>query len=434
MLLGSLFLLPFTALPYFSDILREASKEGAVYLLLPTLLLALITAPLKVTKVFIDRTIIRALLIYLLYVFMMFLINYDTISSSAHMDKIGDTRFIIQYLELCFGFAIVFTMSYILDNERKLFLVDKKIYLFTFILIFFIIFQFLAYYIKGSLLGVYEVITSPIFTDNAIQGAKGRLHGFGSEPSHLAFYLAVVLPYVLIKLIDKRRYEVIFLIGLVVFFSYSRTLYGIFMIQLSLILYFKNHQYIRFKQFSYFMIFFLVILMSVGGFEFIKPVLAAFDMDSGGSSFTRMAVIYAALQAWLDHNIWIGLGLGQTGFFAHNFIDEYRLYTHELLAVSEYSRWSFIHNMHIRLLVETGIIGFAIWLYIWYIFFRKVHLIIKNKYVEHRIKDSFGRAVFVSLTGVFFALLSRENLTNMNIWIALGLAYSYIVINKKYSR
>jgi hypothetical protein len=428
MLLGSLFLLPFTALPYFSDILREVSTEGAFYLLLPTILLTFFFLPLNVKKVFVDRAIIKVCSIYLLYIFIIFLINYGVISSSVHMDKAGVSRFIFQYIELGFGFIIIFTMSYIINTERKLYLVYKKIYLFTLIVIFFTVFQFLAYYFKDIFLSVYEVITSPIYSDNVVQGAKGRLHGFGSEPSHLAFYFAVVLPYVLMKLIDKRGYVIIALIFLIVFLSFSRTLYGVFLIESFLLIYLINYKYMSSIKLTNFMIIFLVISALLGGIE----LLSAFDPDSGGSSYTRMMVIYAALQAWLDNNIWIGLGLGQTGFFLYNYISEFGIYTHELSAVYEHRRWPFIHNLHIRILVETGIVGFTIWLYIWYIFARKVHVIIKNKYIKCGIQDNFGYAALTSLIGVFVALLSRENLTNMNIWIALGLAYSYIVINKKH--
>jgi hypothetical protein len=109
MLLGSLFLLPFTALPYFSDILREVSTEGAFYLLLPTILLTFFFLPLNVKKVFVDRAIIKVCSIYLLYIFIIFLINYGVISSSVHMDKAGVSRFIFQYIELGFGFIIIFT-------------------------------------------------------------------------------------------------------------------------------------------------------------------------------------------------------------------------------------------------------------------------------------------------------------------------------------
>jgi hypothetical protein len=369
--------------------------------------------------------------ILLLIGFLSFLINYTDILKANLNGKTGVNLFVNNFLQIFFGVLTVYTFCFVARISRKgqfERIVISSIFTITLLSCIYCFFELISYH--GILTDLFDRVAS-IFHHDKIVGSRvidnqlnyGRVKGFTQEPSHLGIIFALYFPYLIFFSDTKGKRLLVLVYVTLMFFTYSKTLYLIFLIQIILYLYIKNR-----PSFSF------VIIVRVFPIILLIMIIAAstevylFFVDS--SSVSRGTSQLAAILGWIDSGKYIfGEGLGQHGFYTYAYYMEFGGINNEFVNVLEGERWPFIQNIHIKVLVELGIIGFIFWLFGFYFFFEKINYVIKLKYITHNENDIYGKATIIALVGLFFAGFSYENFSFLFTWVGLGLFASYTYSN-----
>jgi len=433
----ALILLPFNGLPL--TILGEGSKEGALY---PLIILVFIfifqNSIIRInSNIYIQRILFKFIifvLFFFIYIFFVYFFNYEVISNVYYMERTGNIRFFQQITQLGLGFLILFSISFYLNSEQKMFSMVKALRYIIIFYILFSLFQFIAYTFNGFTLTIYRIIGNYIYPEGLVEFALERrhaLHSVSQEPSFLSMYLSFVSPFAIAYALLKKRFLILFLITLIILMSLSRTGYVIYSFQVFLLFFLFKYKYFTLKKFLTYILLLIPILVVVSLTPFIDTLLSLFDIENNGSNAARYAGAYSAIEVWLHNNIFFGVGLGQTGFHSIQYLPSWGFLSGDVYDTVNGLRWPPIHNLLIRVLVEIGLIGFIFWVGMFIYFLKKVHFIIYIKYKYLGYIDWLGYAIFVSLIGVFLSMFNRELFTNMIIWIVLGIALSYIKINIK---
>jgi O-antigen ligase len=151
----------------------------------------------------------------------------------------------------------------------------------------------------------------------------------------------------------------------------------------------------------------------------------AIDPDAGDvnvSNVTRLAAIRAGLDMFKERPVF-GVGLGQYGFHYPRFIQAEDLQSWEvrsyISAIEDDHGWPPAYSLHVRLLAETGAVGYAVWLAM------IVPLLVRS--LRHASdRTLIGRmhlAVAMTLGGWLLLGVSIDSFRFFGGWIALGVAY-----------
>jgi len=437
-ILLSFALLPFNALPIFGHYLGEASGEGALY---PLFVATFIYFSRKWYDVLMNRLYIRKrpLTLFLvctsLFLLIPFLANLDVILSAFYMNKGGLFRFITQSLLFLICFMSAFMMRDVLSTQKNYLTCLRVLRGTFFLVIFFSFFQYFVYYhsiAKNIYLYVGQFIYEDGVIDYALNVRQGLgLHSVSQEPSFLAMYLAVTFPYVFFTAGSIVNKAFTFLISsVVVYLSWSRTAYIVFMIQCVIALYIMYFKYIRLTTLLALFVPSLLVLYLLFQDTHVGGILAStLNVNESGSSSARLGAAYSALLAWLKHGFFVGVGVGQSGYYLVDYLPDWAFLSNDTWDVFNGLRWPPIHNLWVRVLLETGLLGFFLTISLFLVLFLRINHILTLKHFSNSSPDHLGYASMISLSGVFLIMLNRETITNMNIWLSLGLILSYIRLN-----
>lgn len=435
----SLILLPFNALPLYQ--FGVMSSEGAIY---PLFILIVLTSTTYFTRAVSEFKVsvicpayTKLVFIFCVYTLFVTLFNYETISSSNYMGRNGLVRFIQQYLQLILGFLTVFSIAVVLKkNKYNRFI--NTIHMVVFFYVIFALLQGIAYVNQGGGLEIYRAIGEYIFHDGIVDFAVERrhaLHSVSQEPSMLSMYLVAIAPFIMVQSIQVKKIITLLLLSLVLLLSFSRTGYVIYTVEVFLIIYFIKYKYLNIKKILLSIIIVVPIIVVIIA---ISPMLDVFSsligVETNSSNAARYAASYSALKLWLDNNILLGVGLGQAGFNSVKYLPEWGYISGDVFDTVNQIRWPPIHNLLVRILVETGIIGLLLWLAMYYYFLVSVNKIIMYKYKYFNFIDYFGYAVFIAIVATFLVSFNRELFSNMVIWVILGVGLAYIHNNKNIMR
>lgn len=429
----SIFLLPFNGLPVVSFGL--IAKQGAFYALMPFTLLSIVLTfiyPRNFLKV--NKGFMLLALLLLCWVFISFLYNSQLIVESSYLDRLGTTRFIEQLIQLVFGLMVAVAIA----NQVR----TKKDYMqligvIRFCVVFVLIFGFmqaLGYKLGGFFLDLQITMGSLILPDGLVASnyeLGGRLHSVSQEPSMLSGFLITLAPFIISFSLKKRRVLLPGLIVLALLASGSRMGYLVFFLQMCILMIFYRRQSLsalKIITFAPVILFlsFLLMLTPAG-----DVVISLFTITELGSNATRYAGLVSGVLLWLDNSLLFGVGLGQYGFYAADYMPDWGLITHETLAEFGGDKWPYTHNMYITLLAEIGLVGLILFVSM----FLSV-LISINSFLKKNIKIDddvklIGYSSFVSLFGTLLTLFSREPLSNFNLWISIGLALMFLSVARR---
>ena len=144
------------------------------------------------------------------------------------------------------------------------------------------------------------------------------------------------------------------------------------------------------------------------------------------SAGARAAYTFGALGAY-DESPWLGVGLGASGFYIYDHLPDWSMTTVPEIArqLSPENRlYPNPKNMYARLLAETGLIGF-------FLFIAFQFSILGDVLIGLQKKDSLMR--FLGVAGLFswFAILiynsTQDSFATPNIWINFGVLVGMIV-------
>jgi hypothetical protein len=142
------------------------------------------------------------------------------------------------------------------------------------------------------------------------------------------------------------------------------------------------------------------------------------------SAAPRVAYIFAGLEVFNSHPLF-GVGLGGSGFYLFDslpnwaLVDPYEIARH---TSPDSTLMPVVRNMFVRLLSETGIMGF--WLYV--IFMLSILGTVRRMFLSRKqvmvYASVAGLAIWLS---VMIRLLTTSTLTSPTIWISLGAVVGY---------
>ncbi len=392
-----IWLAPVTGFPFFKTIFRESSGEGLLYAIL-------MVSPIVVLHGFKGYFVVIKpvkMLLTVLFCCLIFILFKSEHLNIVFMGRTGFSRFFSQILSLLFVIYAMILMSNVflrIKLKRLLSIILKVFY----IQIFIIYLQFLVYYLNvGFLLQIYESVFSLIIENEVLMNSLGRPHGLAKEPSHLAIFILVCWPIYLFKNNFFSLKTFLILLGLTSLQSRSLSI----MILLQSLAFYLTSSKRQLKLLPYFnlLVFILLVFYVFGDF-----LQSSIDIEKSGSTFTRFVALYSSFQVFLEFPLF-GAGFGLTSFFSAEYFGEFGLFSNEVRDVVNGERLPFIHNMHLRMLSDLGLIGFLIWL----------RLIIFQTRLSKKIHRTSPYKPLVFALSLIYPLIffTKENIAFMNIWL-----------------
>ncbi len=357
-------------------------------------------------------------------------INYSEISTAWFKGRSGFGRVITQAVTITFG-LLVTVLFYNLTLRGFLPAISRGARIGLGIMAGVGLLEFASWYGIPGLTQAHVALSQVIHANSG--GEYGaRLRSTAFEVSWTGAILTFLFPFALLDLPrhDLRRLVCVALVGALVVLARSRTAMLVIGGQGLLLAWASLRG--RFDRFAH-----LVTLACLAALllflipqvrEAIEPRLAnmirtgsfvdASRVDSANvSNATRLAAINAGTGMFEDHPL-LGVGLGQYGFDYPKYLQaaDYLSWEVRKYATEAESDWPPIFSLHIRILAELGILGYALW----------VALIGPPLFRSLRAFDPdtpLGRAhlaVAMTLAGWMLLGLSIDSFRFFGGWIALG--------------
>ena len=138
------------------------------------------------------------------------------------------------------------------------------------------------------------------------------------------------------------------------------------------------------------------------------------------SAGARAAYIWGALGAYRDHP-WTGVGLGADGFYIYQNLPDWIMTMVPEIA-SQLSPASTLYpnakNLYVRLLAETGLIGFVLFLAFQLFILGDMIAALKQRTALWRY---LGIAALFSWLGIIFYNMTQDSFATPFIWLNLGI-------------
>jgi len=134
----------------------------------------------------------------------------------------------------------------------------------------------------------------------------------------------------------------------------------------------------------------------------------------------RGAYIWGAMGAYNDHPL-TGVGLGASGFYIYNNLPDWAL-TFVPEIANQLSPTSNLYpnpkNLYVRLLAETGLIGFFLYLAFQFSILGDAILVLKQK---SSIWRYLGIATIFTWIALIFYNMTQDSFATPNLWINIGI-------------
>ena len=420
-------LLPFNGLPL--SFFGSLSAEASIYPLLALVGLSILSFTVSPRIKTIDMPLMAIACLLLVSSLISGFYNVSEILSASHLDKTGTERFVQQFTQLVFGFLIVSSIGSTIESQREFVLVTKVVVGTVWCVGLYAIFQLIAYKSGGALFQLHSSIGTLIYQDIFVTrslDAGGRLHSVSQEPALLSMFLVVTAPYVIVFGVSTKRYYHCALVAAVIILTYSRLGYVAFIAVLLILYFLKSSKYLSLRKVLVFFPVAALLILSLMLTPVAEVLISIQDVEENTSNAARFAGAVAATYLWFDSDLFWGIGLGQAGFYLTEYLPVWGFISGEIQEVSSGERWPFIHNLLIKILLESGLVGFLLWVLFFVLLLSRVNAL-NHAYSLQGVKGIWlGHAVYASLVGCVLIMFNRELFSNMNIWIGVGLAVCFI--------
>lgn len=447
-LLG-IFFIPFNSWEGIKELAEFKRESSAIFFFLGFLFVILEIVFTK--KIFIyNNPILIIVLIFLLWNVLTIVFNFPSVLDNYYKKTPGLNRFIRQFISLlisCGMFFILYLYSLRhIETENILYKI-RKILLCS--LIFSSIYSFfeIIYIITGFFPAYKVLLLFDYFPFVESDNHGIRISSVSWEPPALATFLITISGWMFSYILTSKnlyKYLPTLLVLILTYYSGSRTALIVVFIQLIafFFIYLSKKQLVRFLKSS------IVIILLLSTFIFItKPEKILNDigkkiesLDFKGnlkkniSNQSRFGIQYANFMVFLE-NPFVGVGYGQQVYHA---IDYYPIWAKK-------DNWEFKYlylnknepafppgyNLYIRLLAETGIIGFLIFIFLIYTLFKKSYSFIRNDTSEIK---TLGMILFISFIGYSFNFFQLDTFRIYGFWFCVAITLtlsSRIYIGKK---
>lgn len=431
------------------DIFGEFKRESSTIFFLLAFVFLVLEISIKKRITFLKNTITILLFIFIGWILLVTIFNFPTILDSYLKKTPGLNRFIRQFVSLllsCGIFLLVYSYSLKSLSTKEILVRTRSVLLYSLVVVTLygfleIIYLYAGFFPAYQMLRLFDYFP---FTEFDIQQNR-RISSVTWESPALGTYLITIAGWMFSYIIThKKIYKYIPLLCVLIltYYSGSRTALIVILVQLLvfLFIYLNGKQLINL--FSGVSIGVLLIAISV---FLTNPRDIIFDinkkiesLDFKGnlktnlSNQSRFGIQYANLEVFSENPI-IGVGLGQQGYHA---VTKYP-------AWAKKDNWEFRlmylnnnepsfppgYNLYIRLLAETGIIGFFIFGTLLFYLFKQSYLLSKK---EKEDKKTLGIILLVSFSGYALNYMQIDSLRINGFWICTALLL--ILISRKNNR
>lgn len=443
------FFLPFNSFQGFGVGGEFSRDSSVVFFLTVTVLIILLY---QRTYLPIGSSIFKLLVLFSFWLIFSFILSIGQIVDYNFKETSGVNRFINQFGAYFISVFLLFTGYYtvfVKNNLQIMFFRIRKVLLLSFCIVSFygiLEFMILRLNIKflEHLLSIFNFFP---FTEVSLDYRNRRLSSVTFETPAFATYLLTVAGWMFSYIITGNGIRKYIPAALVIFFSLfcgSRSSLFIIIVQLIgfvLILAkasnFKKYL-IRIFRYSLILGFFGILFFGQSALTFVKDKLSSFEIENSqlsNSNKTRFGTYTALWQGFLKYPF-SGSGFGQHAYVSKDLYPDWAVdgnWEFRLKYLNEnYDSFPPGYNIYLRLLAETGIVGFLLFLLFWILIFYSC--VRKLKSPDQNI-NIMGVVLFVSMIGFFMNWFKMDTFRIYGFWIDLAflLALNYSIrIQDKY--
>ncbi len=434
----ALFFLPFNSwegIEEFGEFKRESS---AIFLLVGFFVLSFeimykgkITIPYK-------NYVFKIVLIFLGWCILSTVLNAPSVLNVYYKQTSGVMRFIRQYFALMLSCGLFFLVYWYAINKmtnQQILLSIRKVFFFSFIVVSIygfleILYTVFGFYPAYSILRVFDYFPFTEYDSDI----NGRVSSVCWEPPALATYLITIAGWMFSYILTNKgikKYIPTILVLLLTYYSGSRTALIVIFIQLIVFLSIILNKNQKIKSLLYLastVVLFTSFIFISNGEKIISNIEKKIEsLDFKGnlktniSNQSRFGIQYANLVVFSENPI-VGVGFGQQGFHAINHYPGWAKknnYEFEQIYLNK-NNPSFPpgYNIYIRLLAETGIVGFILFLFIFYVVFKQTYKRIKNNDNLDRVLELI---LFISFIGFALNWLQMDTFRIYGFWFCLAI-------------
>lgn len=443
----SVVLIPFDNLPYFGRLLGELSYKGVVYPFI-FIIIILFIFTVKNREIYFKKSKeLYLLMTYIGWIAISIIFNFSSILNNNLKDRSGISKLILQLMVL--GFMIlVFYSTDIIIKLKSISLYDLRKY---------IMISLIPVLIYGTieLLNLAGIINFSWLIEKVsylIQSYhRGVVYTKGirtvtGEVSYFAMYVSFALPWIASYIFTEKekKNKIIYssitvYVILLLIFSKSRTAYGIMFIQLALFSIFMlaskiklGNKLVIIRAIGISIVMFLILnvtlLPKIGGDPnsmtklSVKSLVSSLTDPNNMSNVARFGLQQSAMKIGIDNPI-MGVGIGQYGFYASDYLSERALSSHEVqywINPQIKDSWPPAFSLYPRILAEQGVVGIILW-----VVFLGYTLIKAIKALRKKYDDVIGIALIVSFIGMIISWFNVDSFGQVQFWILLPFIINY---------
>lgn len=450
----SIVLIPFDSLPYMKGVLGELGVRGPVYTFIPIFIVIFIYFIYK-KKIYFKWNLEKVLLvIFITWTAISASININTIIHNEFKERNGLEKLILQIMVLAFMVLIMYATEYIVSLNNISLKTIRKYILISFI--FVSLYSFLEILQVYGILNVENILRKISYYIHYLN--RGNLYGdrirsITGEASFLGMYVAFAYPWVVSYILTEKRYTKKILYGIVVLYmlllvylTKSRVAYAVTMGEMVLIL-FGILLFDR-KKLNKVLIVIITIcsMLSINSFNTLNSYIMSIRQQQGStdeviddgynidmsvgdvvqslnsktnhSNIARLGLQKSAINMGMDNPI-IGIGLGQFGFYADQYIEEDARISFEIQRWTnpeEVDFWPPAFALIPRIVAEQGFVGAAI--FIAFLLVTMIKFFVKHVKANENTMEIL---TMVSLIGVIVSTFNADTYGLPQLWILLGI-------------
>ena len=433
-----LFFFPFNEYEGIAFLGEFKTEAGAIFLIIGFLLLIIESGVTNKISIPYKSLIFKILITFLLWCFVATFLNIYSVQSNYFKHTGGINRFIRQYFALLISSLIFFLFYWnvLINMELKEILFKiRKTFLFSLIVasVYGFLETLVSFFGIGFFLPILKLFDYFPFLEVSLHG-EGRISSISYEPPFLAIYLITISGWMFSYILTNKgflKFLPTIAILFLTFFSGSRT--GLMVVFFQLLIFLTIlYKEIKFRNYiinslTGFLIVFSILLV-FDGEKIIKAVsekIESLDFKSNlkknVSNKSRFGMQYASLQVFKENPI-VGVGFGQQAYFSRHHYPIWatnKNYEFDVWYKNKNEK-SFPpgYNIYTRILAETGIIGFFIYLILIIVSVLITKRVIKNSLDEKR---TLGIILLISFSGLYINGLQVDTFRIYGIWICLAI-------------
>lgn len=437
--LMGVFFIPFNDFQGFS-FLGEYQNEAATYFFLGGFAMVLIEAILR-RKIFlpIKSIYVQLIVLFIVWTIITFVFNFESISENYFKQTSGTSRFIRQFISLIISSVVFSVLFWSVIRKRSIIELFEKIrrvilgcliFVFIYGCLEVLIVRFGVY----QVFNIYKAFEIFPFVKTHLH-IEGRISSVSYEVPALGNYLITIAPWMFSYfLTTKKRLLQLAptaMIILLTLLSGSRTALINVTLQLLIFIGFLMTQK-RYRDYfimiSKYIIPLLLVFVLLNKNSIMNAVQDKMDslnfsknLTNSISNKTRFGMQYASLRVFEEHPI-IGVGLGQETYHKRKHYPSWATDNNfeftSMFENEEVKSFPSAYNIFTRLLAETGIVGFLLFLSLVFLAIYGAYFYTIRSQGEFQI---IALVLFISLVGLSINWLQTDFFRQYGFWLCLML-------------